>query len=122
MSLYPGLVALTQNQTTIFIYASLAGLFQAGIDLVFFDELMRTIPPRYSPTFVSLNQSVQYVPAILAPLVGTFLSIHIGLSNALLCSAGIRLAGFFLFAWMGKPHQSVSLAPAEETTSEITRN
>jgi MFS family permease len=101
-SIYPGLVALTLNQTTVFIYTTLAGLFQAGMDLVFFDELMRTIPPSYGPTFVSLNQSVQYIPAVLAPLVGTFLSLHIGLSNALLVSAGIRLAGFFLFAWKGK--------------------
>jgi len=97
VSLYPGLVALTHNQTTIFIYSTIAGVFQAGIDLVFFDELMRTIPPRYSPTFVSLAQSLQYTSAILAPLLGTFLSEHVGLSNALLFSTGIRLVGFFLF-------------------------
>ena len=53
VSLYPGLVALTTNQTMIFIFSTAAGIFQAGIDLVFFDELMKTIPPRYSPTFVS---------------------------------------------------------------------
>lgn len=98
VSLYPGLVALTHNQTAVFIYSTVAGIFQAGIDLVFFDELMRTIPPRYSPTFVSLAQSLQYLSAILAPLVGTFLSEHIGISNALLFSTGIRLVGFILFA------------------------
>jgi len=112
VSLYPGLVALTQNQTTIFIYSTVAGIFQAGIDLVFFDELMKTIPPRYSPTFVSLAQSIQYLSAILAPLVGTFLSEHIGLSNALLFSTGIRLVGFILFAQQdhrnGKLHPSPS--------------
>jgi MFS family permease len=98
MSLYPGLVALANSQTLVFIYVALAGLFQAGIDLVFFDELMRTIPPQYSPTFVSFAQSVQYIPAILAPLVGTYLSYHIGLSDALLFTAGIRFLGFLLFA------------------------
>ena len=79
VSLYPGLVALTNNQTMIFIFSTVAGIFQAGIDLVFFDELMKTIPPRYSPTFVSLAQSIQYLSSILAPLVGTFLAEHIGL-------------------------------------------
>jgi predicted MFS family arabinose efflux permease len=98
VSLYPGLVALTHNQTMIFIFSTILGIFQAGIDLVFFDELMKTIPPRYSPTFVSLAQSVQYLSAILAPLVGTYFAEHIGLSNALLCSSGIRLVGFILFA------------------------
>ena len=77
MSLYPALVALSNNQTMIFIYSTIAGIFQAGIDLVFFDELMKTIPPRYSPTFVSLAQSIQYLSSILAPLVGTFLAEHI---------------------------------------------
>lgn len=97
ISLYPGLVALTNNQTLIFILAGAAGIFQAGIDLVFFDELMKTIPPRYSPTFVSLAQSITYLAAILAPLVGTYLSVQIGLSGALIVSTVIRFIGFFLF-------------------------
>ena len=105
VSLYPGLVALTHNQTTVFIFSTIAGIFQAGIDLVFFDELMRTIPPRYSPTFVSLAQSLQYLSAILAPLVGTYLSVQIGLSNALLFSTGVRLVGFVLFA-LKDPHKT----------------
>jgi MFS family permease len=109
VSLYPGLVALTNNQTMIFIYSTITGIFQAGIDLVFFDELMKTIPPSYSPTFVSLAQSVQYLSAILAPLVGTYLAEHIGLSNALLCSSGIRLVGFVLFA--RQDHRNRNLNP-----------
>jgi len=116
VSLYPGLVALTNNQTTIFIYSTVAGIFQAGIDLVFFDELMKTIPPRYSPTFVSLAQSIQYLSAILAPLVGTFLAEHIGLSSALLCSAGVRLVGFSLFAISDRRKKLVNL-PSEGDTS-----
>ena len=116
VSLYPGLVALTNNQTMIFIYSTVAGIFQAGIDLVFFDELMKTIPPRYSPTFVSLAQGIQYLSAILAPLVGTFLAEHIGLSRALLCSAGVRLVGFSLFAISDRRKKLVNL-PSEGDSS-----
>jgi hypothetical protein len=101
VSLYPAAVALTTNQTMIFIFATVAGIFQAGIDLVFFDELMKTIPPRYSPTFVSLAQSIQYLSAIVAPLVGTYLAEHIGITNALIFSTVVRLLGFGLFAWKG---------------------
>jgi predicted MFS family arabinose efflux permease len=103
LSLYPGMVALTKNQTMIFAFAAVAGIFQAGVDLVFFDELMKTIPSSYSPTFVSLAQAIQYLSAVLAPLTGTFLAEHIGLSHALLCSAGVRLLGFALFSLQNLP-------------------
>jgi MFS family permease len=112
VSLYPGLVALTTNQTLIFIFSTAAGIFQAGIDLVFFDELMKTIPPRYSPTFVSLAQSVQYLSAILAPLLSTYLAGVIGVTNALLFSTGVRLVGFVLFA--RQDHRAAKLSPQHE--------
>jgi MFS family permease len=112
VSLYPGLVALTHNQTVIFVYSTVAGIFQAGIDLVFFDELMKTIPIRYSPTFVSVAQSLQYLSAIIAPLLGTYLSEHIGLSNALIFSSGIRLVGFFLFFRPGRKNSRINSVPS----------
>ncbi len=98
VALYPGLVALTHDQTLIIGLAAMAGIFQAGMDLVFFDELMKTIPPQYSPTFVSLAQSIQYLSAIVAPLLGTYLAAQTSIATALLISAALRLVGFVLFA------------------------
>jgi MFS family permease len=120
VALYPGLVALTDNQTVIFILAGVAGIFQAGIDLVFFDELMKTIPPRYSPTFVSLAQSITYLAAILAPLVGTYLSVHIGLTGALIMSTVIRFIGFILFYRTDRPKKDLSPLSTRITHEEIT--
>ncbi|HAE60011.1 MAG TPA: MFS transporter [Anaerolineae bacterium] len=97
LTLYPALTAATLRVEWIIGFAALAGFFQAGIDLVFFDELMKTVPPEYSATFVSVAQSLQYLSAILAPLIGTFLADYIGLDGALLVSAGLRLLGFLLF-------------------------
>ena len=97
MVLYPALTAAVPNVTWIYAFAALAGLFQGGLDLVFFDELMKTIPPEYSATFVSLAQSMQYLSASAAPLIGTFLADYVGLGGALWLSAGLRLIGFFLF-------------------------
>jgi MFS family permease len=118
LALYPGLVGLTNNQNLILILAGVAGIFQAGIDLVFFDELMKTIPPRYSPTFVSLAQSITYLAFILAPLVGTYLSIHIGITGALMFSTGVRLLGFIMFFRQDRPHNKTTApfnnAPADE--------
>jgi MFS family permease len=118
LSLYPALVALTNNETVVFIIFSVAGIFQAGIDLVFFDELMKTIPPRYSPTFVSIAQSITYLSAILAPLIGTYLSQHIGLSGALMFSAGVRFIGFLLFYRTNKSNITLNTLTASEPIVE----
>lgn len=95
--LYPALSAATHRVELIILYAGIAGLFQAGLDLVFFDELMKTVPPEYSATFVALAQSMQYLATIIAPLLGTWLANYIGLGGALWLSAGLRFLGFLLF-------------------------
>jgi MFS family permease len=102
MTLYPALSAATPQVPLIVLYAGISGLFQAGLDLVFFDELMKTVPPEYSATFVSLAQSMQYLSMILAPLLGTWLAEFIGLGGALWLSAGLRMLGFLLFLMPGR--------------------
>ena len=97
MVLYPALSAATPQIGLIILYAGIAGFFQGGLDLVFFDELMKTVPAEYSATFVSISQSMQYLSMIIAPLLGTWLSAYIGLGGALWLSAGLRLLGFLLF-------------------------
>ncbi len=97
MIFYPALTAATSLVPLIILYAAIAGFFQAGLDLVFFDELMKTVPQEYSATYVSLVQSMQYFSAIVAPLVGIWLANYIGLGGVLWVSAGLRLVGFLLF-------------------------
>ena len=97
MAFYPALSAATPRMDLIILYAGIAGLFQAGLDLVFFDEFMKTVPAEYSATFVALAQSMQYLSMILAPLIGTWLANYIGLGGALWLSAGLRVLGFILF-------------------------
>lgn len=121
LSLYPALTALTRRVELIALYAGLAGIFQAGLDLVFFDELMRTVPPQHSATFVSLAQSLQYVSAIVPPLLGTLLANRIGLGGALLVSALLRLTGFALFAlWTvpKSPTADAAVATPPQPTGE----
>ena len=96
-TLYPALSAASPHINLIIVYAGIAGLFQAGLDLVFFDELMKTVPAEYSATFVALAQSMQYTSMLVAPLLGTWLANYIGLGGALWLSAGLRLLGFILF-------------------------
>lgn len=98
LAVYPALVALTTRVELIALFAGLAGIFQAGLDLVFFDELMKTVPPQYSATFVSLAQSFQHLAAMLGPMLGTLLADHFGLGIGLFVSAILRLLGFILFS------------------------
>lgn len=98
VALYPALTSMTTSEQVIVVLAGMAGIFQAGIDLVFFDELMKTVPIQYSATFVSIAQSMQHLSTIASPLIGTFLAGQIGIGGALLVSAGLRFTGFALFA------------------------
>jgi hypothetical protein len=113
LALYPILTAFTQRIELIVIYAALSGIFQAGLDLVFFDELMRTFPEKYSATFVSMAQSLQYLSTVASPLVGTWLADQIGLGGALIVSGGIRLIGFAMFAWGKTPTPAIAVTVAE---------
>jgi len=98
ISLYPLLIAFTVVPWQIAIFAGFAGIFQAGLDLVFFDELMKTVPVEYSAVFVSVAQMMQYVAAILAPMVGTLLADTISIQAGLIGAAILRFAGFVSFS------------------------
>jgi len=102
LSFFPAMVASTQQIPIIILFAGMAGIFQAGLDLVFFDELMKTVPVEYSATFVSMAQSMTYLSAVVAPLIGTTLATAIGIPFALVISTLVRLVGFALFAFWKK--------------------
>lgn len=97
LSLYPFLLALTTSTWQIAVVAGISGIFQAGLDLVFFDELMKVVPIEYSAIFVGLAQSIQYLAAIASPLIGTWIADQISLPVGLFAAAGLRFLGFFLF-------------------------
>ncbi len=98
LAAYPALAAATHEVWVLAALAALAGIFQAGFDLVFFDELMKRIPAGQAPLFVSFDQSAQNLAAVAAPLLGTLLADRVGLGGALLVSGGLRLVAFVLFA------------------------
>jgi hypothetical protein len=102
ISLFPAVIASTRQIEWVVFIAGLGGILQAGIDLVFFDELMKTVPEEYSATFVSYAQSIQYLSSVIAPLIGTTLATWIGIPGAMLVSTAIRLLGFALFAGAGQ--------------------
>ena len=97
LAIYPALTTTSTNFYLIALFAGLSGIFQSGLDLVFFDELFKTFPIEYSSTFSSFAQSTQFFAAAVAPFISSFLADSIGIIPALWISAGIQLIGFFLF-------------------------
>lgn len=97
LCLYPVLTALTSNLWIIAIYAGISGIFQGGLDLVFFDELMKTIPQKSSAFFVSVAQGFQFLSAILAPIIGTLITDYSSIGAGLIFGGLFRFAGFLLF-------------------------
>lgn len=111
LSLYPIMTAFTTQSWLIAIFAGISGIFQAGLNLVFFDELLRTVPPEFSATFISVAQSLEYFSMIIAPLIGSLLAEYIGISSALVIGGTIRLFGFFLF-FIDKSQHQILIKPA----------
>jgi MFS family permease len=99
LALHPIIVAMLTQSWQIAIMAAFAGIFQAGLDLVFFDELMRTVPPEYSATFVAFAQSIQYFSSVVSPIIGSTIAGTFGISTGLIIAGLIRLVGFGLFAF-----------------------
>ncbi len=101
ISFYPLLTAFTRTPELLILWAGLAGLFTAGVDLVFFDLLLRTVPAEQQASYVGIYQTTVYVAAFLAPLAGTALADGIGIVPALISGTILRLAGFGLMARLG---------------------
>jgi MFS family permease len=106
VSFYPFFLALTTSTWQITLLAGVSGIFQAGLDLVFFDELMRKVPPEFSAIFIGFAQSIQYLAMIASPLLGTLIADTFSLSVGLLVSAGLRFLGFLLFFFSKNPVRS----------------
>jgi hypothetical protein len=96
--LYPLLVAATRSAEVIIVLAGISGVFQAGVNLVFFDEIMKRIPEDQSAMFVSFAQMFQYLATAAAPLLATLLTEWIGLGGALAASSALCLVSAALFA------------------------
>lgn len=101
ISFYPLLTALTTAPNLLVLWAALGGLFTAGIDLVFFDLLLRTVPAEHQASYVGMYQTTVYIATFLAPLAGTALSDGIGIVPALIIGTVLRLAGAGMMARLG---------------------
>ncbi len=114
IALYPLFTGLTRSVLPLPVYAGMAGVFNAGIDLVLFDILLSTTPKRHNASYIALYQLTNYLATFLAPFLGTALGDAFGYSTALFVASGLRFVGLGLFILYGV---GVAQAPPEEAAS-----
>jgi MFS family permease len=99
-SLYPLLTALTRSPLPLPFFAAINGVFQAGINLVFFDILLHTCPAGEQARYIGINQTTTYVATFVSPIVGTYLSQAYSIEAGLLLSSTLSLVGACLFYFL----------------------
>lgn len=96
-SLFPAALSLTDQLIVVAALAAVAAFFTAGVDLILFDELMRTVPRQYGVTFVSIDTTLVNLATIVAPLLGAALVGLASIELALQFGAFISLCGVVMF-------------------------
>lgn len=112
--LYPLLAGLTRSVAPQPFYAGIGGIFGAGIDLVLFDILLRTCPPRHNASYIALYQLTTYIATFFAPMLGTTLADSFGAAPALFVATGLRLLGAILFVLL-------RVGSAQQSDTELIR-
>lgn len=117
VSLYPLATAASSDLFWLMPVALLWGWFVSGIDISFFEVLLRTIPPERRAVLVAVNSSLANLAIFAAPLVGAALADTIGLVAALWLAGGLSLLGTLLMALLsvaGGPAQSGAKGQASQ--------
>lgn len=111
-ALYPALLSLVDQLVVVAALAGAWALFAAGVDLVLFDELMKTIPRRFGVTFASVDTTLVNLATIGAPLMGAALAELLGIETALRIGTLVSLGGCVLFALAARrPRSEAGPAP-----------
>ena len=97
IALYPALLVLSHDLVMIALITAYGAVIGAGFDLVLFDELMKTIPPKHAVTFSAMQTSFANLAAIIAPLAGGIVADRVGIAAGLLVAASITGIGALLF-------------------------
>jgi MFS family permease len=112
-ALYPAALSLTSQQLVVAILGTGAAFFSAGVDLILFDELMRTVPRQYGVTFASIDTTLVNMATIVMPLVGAAITGLAGIETALRVSAFLSLCGLGLFAQQARRRGSAARAEGQ---------
>ncbi len=96
-ALYPLATGFVSQELWLIPVALIWGAFASGIDVSFFEALLRTCPADRLQTFIGINTALANLVIFVAPIAGTMLADLIGIHLALFTAAAISLIGTGLF-------------------------
>ena len=103
----------------IALITAFGAMMSAGLNLVLFDEMMKTVPGRHIVTFSGVDNALFNLSSITAPVLGAVLGTVLGIGPALLVAAGVTLVGAILFVLAGPTpnDQAATVTQAEAVLS-----
>lgn len=116
-ALYPAALSLTDQMIVVAVLATISAFFAAGVDLILFDELMRTVPRQYGVTFASIDTTLVNMATIVMPLIGAAISGLAGIEVALRFSAFLSLCGLVLFVQAARRRGSAPTTDSPAATA-----
>jgi MFS family permease len=110
-SLYPLATSFVRDEIWLIPVALIFGAFASGIDVSFFEALLRSSPSEHLQTFIGINASLANLVIFVAPIGGTLLANVIGIHAALIAAAAIGLIGTALFYTFSIAQEEKMLTP-----------
>jgi len=108
IAFYPAAMVLSRDLVVVAVVVAYGAFVGAGLNLVLFDELMKTIPARHVVTFTGVQTSLSNLAAIIAPLLGGVLADMVGIGPGLLLAAALTLIGGVLLLLAPRPAPATS--------------
>ena len=96
------------------VVAALTSVFQAGLDLAFFDEVMKTIPRHLGAALTGVDQTAQNLVALAVPILVVVLTSAVGIRGGLVAASILLMVAAATF--LRPPRASASGAPAANPT------
>jgi hypothetical protein len=127
LAFYPGLLSVSTNLVAVAAITAVGALFSSGVDLVLFDQLMKTIPSRFGITFSAVETSSQNLATIIAPLLGGLIADAAGIGAGLILASVVTMVGALMLtlipprgevAVTAPPPTSPPTAPPDHPTVE----
>ena len=106
-ALFPLLVAISTYPGVMLAVSAFNGVVFAGMNLMFFETFMDTLPRGREARFLAVNQTLTNLTGFMAPSIGVWLLSLLGMRTSLLLGSAIALAGFLSFLVGGVARPSV---------------
>jgi MFS family permease len=98
IGLYPIVTGLSPSAAWLVPAALVWGFFAGGIDMSFFEGLLKTAPREHIPSYAALNTVFANIAALAGPMLGAFLSEELGIQTAFFVAGALHFVGVVL-AW-----------------------